>query len=135
MASRLLFGTKGISSPICHNTLFVADFLEDPVPTTSPTYATLCPSAFHFAISSLLPGFRAFNIDNECKGISERLHASLAGDKSSVFVSPSTIKTFTFIFSGSAGFDLNHSAFAQDSITFFAKAFVFDKSATVLKAS
>ena len=36
----LLFGMKGISSPICHKTEFVADFLEDPVPTTSPTRQT-----------------------------------------------------------------------------------------------
>ena len=32
-----LLGTKGIASPICHNTELIADFLDDPVPTTSPT--------------------------------------------------------------------------------------------------
>jgi len=32
-----LFGTKGISSPICQMSELIADFLELPVPTTSPT--------------------------------------------------------------------------------------------------
>ena len=33
----------GISSPICHRTELVADFLEEPVPTTSPTNANGLP--------------------------------------------------------------------------------------------
>ena len=32
-----LLGTKGISSPICQMSELIADFLELPVPTTSPT--------------------------------------------------------------------------------------------------
>ena len=44
----LLFGTYGISSPICHSREFVADFLEEPVPTTSPTYTSGNP----FVLSS-----------------------------------------------------------------------------------
>ena len=32
-----LLGTKGISLPVHHNTEFVADLREEPVPTTSPT--------------------------------------------------------------------------------------------------
>jgi len=32
-----LLGTKAISSPICQMCEFIADFLELPVPTTSPT--------------------------------------------------------------------------------------------------
>ena len=32
-----LFGTNGMSSPVIQTTELVADFLDDPVPTTSPT--------------------------------------------------------------------------------------------------
>ena len=43
-----MFGTYGMSSPICHRTLLVADLRDEPVPTTSPTYANGNP----FALSS-----------------------------------------------------------------------------------
>jgi hypothetical protein len=32
-----LFGTNGMSSPMCHSTELVADLRDEPVPTTSPT--------------------------------------------------------------------------------------------------
>jgi hypothetical protein len=32
-----LFGMKGMSSPVNHSTLLVADLRDEPVPTTSPT--------------------------------------------------------------------------------------------------
>ena len=34
-----LAGTNGMSSPICQSIELAADFLDDPVPTTSPTNA------------------------------------------------------------------------------------------------
>ena len=40
----------GISSPICHKTEFVADFLDDPVPTTSPTNTSGLPFSLSFSI-------------------------------------------------------------------------------------
>ena len=41
---RRLFGTKGMSSPMCHMTELQADFRDEPVPTTSPTKTTRgCP--------------------------------------------------------------------------------------------
>ena len=40
----------GISSPICHKTEFVADFLDDPVPTTSPTNTSGLPFSLSFLI-------------------------------------------------------------------------------------
>ena len=56
-------------------------------------------------------------------GMSGRVEASPAGEKSSVLISPSTRKTFTLICSGTPGFEVNHSAFAQLSSTCFAAAF------------
>merc|ERR1719421_462940 len=53
-------------------------------------------------------------------GISGRDHASGAGERSSVLVSPVTLKTVKVIFSGTSGFDVNHSASAQLCITCFA---------------
>ena len=47
-----LFGMHGISSPICHKTEFVADFLEEPVPTTSPTKTSGLPFSFNSSIVS-----------------------------------------------------------------------------------
>ena len=35
-----LFGTQGMSWPMCHSTELHADLREEPVPTTSPTKAT-----------------------------------------------------------------------------------------------
>ena len=54
------------------------------------------------------------SIESACKGMSGRLHASPAGDRSSVLVSPSTIKTVSVMESASGGRLVNHSAFAQD---------------------
>ena len=47
----LLFGMKGMSSPICHRTELVADFREEPVPITSPTSVTGKPFFFNSSIS------------------------------------------------------------------------------------
>ena len=49
--------------------------------------------------------------------MSGRDQASGAGDKSSVFVSPVTLKTVTVIFSCKGSLPVNHSALAQDSMT------------------
>ena len=37
MPPKRLFGTKGMSWPVCQTTLFVALLRLEPVPTTSPT--------------------------------------------------------------------------------------------------
>ena len=52
--------------------------------------------------------------------MSGRDHASGAGERSSVFVSPVTLKTVAVYFSGTAGRLVNHSASAHDCITDFA---------------
>ena len=62
-----LLGMQGISSPICHKTEFVADFLEDPVPTTSPTKTKGFPFSFNFSIvpsGSSRPVLGILNIAN-----------------------------------------------------------------------
>merc|ERR1719502_179465 len=120
-----LLGTLGMSSPMNQSTELVADFLDEPVPTTSPTYATGKPFFLSSAICSdgfVMPSRGNFSIARECKGISGRDHASGAGERSSVLVSPVTLNTVTVILSGSPGLLVNHSAFAQDSITAFACA-------------
>ena len=88
-----LAGTKGISSPICHRTELAADFLEEPVPTTSPTKASFELSflrSVNFSSGSLIFSDHLRNAW-AWRGISGLDHASLAGDKSSVFVSPLTL--------------------------------------------
>ena len=134
-----LLGIKGISSPICQRTELVADFLEEPVPITSPTRVTGNPVFFNFSISSrglsVRPSLGILYIDKACKGMSGLDHASGAGERSSVFVSPGTLKTTVSIFSGTSGFERNQSAAAQDSMTFFAFTEVEDFSARSLKAS
>ena len=89
-----LFGIHGMSSPMCHNTELVADFLDEPVPTTSPTNT----KGFPFFLSSSIvskglskPSLGILNIANACSGISGLDHASVAGDKSSVLISPGTL--------------------------------------------
>ena len=62
------------------------------------------------------------NIAVACNGISALVNATVAGDKSSVFVSPGILYTVNVIASSSAGLFVNHSAFAQDSITSLAFA-------------
>ena len=90
------------------------------MPTTSPTYTTSRPVFLSSAIFSMLPGWRLISIAFACNGISERVKASPAGLKSSVFVSPGTLKTTASIFSGISGRDLNQLASAQLSSTDFA---------------
>ena len=125
-----LFGMNGMSSPVCQITELVADLREEPVPTTSPTYATGWPLAFNSfssligpispGLSGVMPSRGFFSIASACSGISGRVHASGAGDKSSVLVSPSTLNTVTVIFSGTLGREVNHSASAQDFSTAWA---------------
>ena len=62
MPACFLFGMKGISSPICHKSEFVADFLEEPVPTTSPTKTTGRPDSFNFSIVPIGSSMVFFNI-------------------------------------------------------------------------
>ena len=62
-----LFGIQGISSPMCHRTEFVADFLEEPVPTTSPTNTKGFPFSFNSSIVSRgfsIPSLGILNIAN-----------------------------------------------------------------------
>ena len=118
-----LFGIEGISSPMCHSTELVADFLDDPVPTTSPTNT----SGFPFFLSSSIiskgfsrPSLGILNIESACKGISGLDHASVAGDKSSVLISPVTLKTVNLICSAISFLSVNHFPSAHELITFFA---------------
>ena len=60
------------------------------------------------------------NIAFACNGMSGLDQASCAGERSSVFVSPSTLKTIAFISLGNADFFKNQSPFAHDSISFIA---------------
>src|SRR4028118_29671 len=102
---------------MCHNTELIDDLRDEPVPTTSPTYATGCPFSLSWAMVSMPPGIRDSSITVACKGISGRVVAWGAGDKSSVFVSPGTLNTVTVIASANFGRPMNHSAAAQESIT------------------
>ena len=110
-----------------HSTEFVADLRELPVPTTSPTYAngkpcSLSPAIWPATSSWSMPSLGFLSMANACKGMSGRDQASGAGDKSSVFVSPVTLKTVTVIFSCKGSLLVNHSALAQDSMTSLAFA-------------
>eukprot|EP00966_Prymnesium_polylepis_P288409 6661737-Prymnesium_polylepis.1 len=64
-----------------------------------------------------MPSRGNLSIASACSGMSGRVNASGAGDKSSVFVSPVTLNTVTEIFSGTSGFEKNHSASAHACIT------------------
>mmetsp|Transcript_6335 Transcript_6335/g.20400 ORF Transcript_6335/g.20400 Transcript_6335/m.20400 type:complete len:210 (-) Transcript_6335:481-1110(-) len=140
-----LLGTPGMSSPMYHRMELVALFREEPVPTTSPMYASGCPFCFSssicantFPFSSLiaLPARSILSIARACRGMSGRDQASGAGERSSVLVSPATLKTVTVIFSGTLLRDVNHSALAQDSTTSFALALpAFILSSTSKNAS
>ena len=66
------------------------------------------------------PSLGFLSIARECNGISGLDHASCPGDKSSVLISPGTLKTVNFISSGNFGLLVNQDAFDQLSITFFA---------------
>ena len=79
---------------MCHNTELVADFLDEPVPTTSPTKTSGLPFCFNSSIVSRglsNPSLGILNMARACNGISGLDHASVAGDKSSVFISPGTL--------------------------------------------
>ena len=65
--------------------------------------------------------------------MSDLLKASLAGLRSSVFVSPGTLNTTASIFSSISGRDKNHLASAQFFITSLANLFVLQRVATSLK--
>src|SRR3954463_267231 len=112
-----------MSSPVHHSTLLVADLRDEPVPTTSPTYATTLPLAFSSWISltgprlpsssGVMPGRGFLCIASACSGMSGRLHASGAGERSSVLISPETLKTVSLMDWGTSGRLVNHSASAQ----------------------
>ena len=70
-----------------------------------------------------------------CKGISLLVKASPAGLRSSVFVSPATLKTIHLITCGSFSFLLNQSAFAQLCKTSLACGLFLLSSAMVWKLS
>ena len=121
------------------STELVADFLEDPVPTTSPAKVTGYPDFFNLSISSRgfadNPSLGILYIARACKGISGLDHASGAGDRSSVFVSPGTLNITVSIFWGTSGFAVNHSALAQEVKTLRAFVEVLESSAISLNAS
>src|SRR5690625_73113 len=108
---------------MCHSTELVADLREEPVPTTSPTYTKGCPLVLSDSISVMgptspgssgaMPGRGFLSIASACSGMSGRLHALGAGDKSSVLVSPSTLNTVSVMLAGMGARLVNHSASAQ----------------------
>src|SRR5690606_2185893 len=114
--SRLL-GICGMSLPMYQSTELVADLREEPVPTTSPTRATgkpFCFSSSIWAAALVTPSRGILYMASACSGMSGRDQASCAGDRSSVLVSPGTLKTVTVITFGNSGLLRNHSASAQD---------------------
>ncbi len=146
MPPERLLGTPGISSPKNQSTELVADFREEPVPTTSPTKATGKPLDLISSIcaigpvtpcsSGVKPSRVILYIAFACSGISGRDHASCAGERSSVLVSPVALNTTALMLCGTASLLVNHSASAQDCITAFACALpASDFSATSWKAS
>mmetsp|Transcript_46004 Transcript_46004/g.116827 ORF Transcript_46004/g.116827 Transcript_46004/m.116827 type:complete len:242 (-) Transcript_46004:378-1103(-) len=123
-----LLGTAGFSSPMSQRMEFVADLREEPVPTTSPTYVRGKPFFLSSATcfwQSEMPSRGFFSMARACKGMSGRDHASWAGERSSVLVSPVTLKTHMEIFLGTTGREVNHSASAQLFITCSAYLFPF----------
>ena len=136
--SRLL-GIWGISSPIYQSTEFVADLRDEPVPMTSPTRATGKPvssSSLICASASVTPSRGFLYIAFACRGMSGLDQASWAGERSSVFVSPGTLKTAKVSFSGISGLSVNQSASAHEFKTFLASSLPFLAfSATSWKAS
>ena len=133
---RRLLGTCGMSSPMAQSTELMADLRDEPVPTTSPTKATWNPSLRNSAMVFRPVGKRVLPMASAWSGMSGRVEASPAGEKSSVLISPSTLKTFTFTESGIPGREVNHSAAAQDSSTALAAAFLaLARAATSSKES
>ena len=87
---------------------------------TSPTNAIGKPSSFNSAIcfsTSVIPSREFLYIAFAWRGISGLDHASWAGDRSSVLVSPGTFKTVTVKRSSISGRLVNHSASAHDCKT------------------
>ena len=115
-----LLGILGMSSPINHCNELMADFRDEPVPTTSPTYASGKPFCFKVSINFRPSGILLISMALACSGISGRLQASCAGLKSSVLVSPSTLNTTSLISSASTGLLVNHWASAHDCMSFLA---------------
>ena len=58
----------------------------------------------------MIPERGFFSMASACSGMSGRDQASGAGDRSSVLVSPVTLKTVTFIEAGTSGRLVNHFA-------------------------
>ena len=90
---------------------------------TSPTSATgwpVAPSSSICLAASVTPSRGFLYMALACKGMSGRDQASCAGERSSVLVSPGTLKTATVSLEGSSGLLVNHSASAQDCMTRFA---------------
>ena len=117
----------------------VADLREEPVPTTSPTSTTGKPFFFRPAIccsALVMPSRGILYMARACSGMSGRDHASGAGDRSSVLVSPGTLNTVRVKTSGSLGLAVNHSASAQLCMVALALALpALAFSATSWKAS
>ena len=63
--------------------------------------------------SGVMPGRAFLCIASACSGMSGRLQASGAGDRSSVLISPATLKMLTVMLCGTSGRLVNHSASAQ----------------------
>jgi hypothetical protein len=102
-AAAFLVRHAGMSSPKNHSTELVADLREEPVPTTSPTKATGRPFALISSICFIGP---TCTVLLGCQAVASHLvhgqrvqrdvradQASGAGDRSSVLVSPVTLKT------------------------------------------
>src|SRR6185369_17019508 len=132
-----LLGTQGSSSPMAPRTELQADLREEPVATTTPTNATWKPSLRNLAMVARPSLKRVLPMARECSGMSGRLQASPAGEKSSVLISPSTLYTLTLNVSGTPLRLVNQSASAHDLRTFAAAAFlpVVASLATSSKAS
>ncbi len=94
-----------------------------------------CPFAFKSSMIDNASGILVTNMDFACNGISGRDQASVAGDKSSVLVSPVTFKTETVILSASFSRFVNHSPTAQASTICLANEFVFAFSIMLCQAS
>ena len=89
---RRLFGMHGMSLPICQSKELIADLRDEPVPTTSPTKVTgRLVFSLRSAISCGPFGKSDPPIHVEWSGISARVNAKEAGEKSSVLISPSTL--------------------------------------------
>ena len=72
--------------------------------------------------SGSMPGRAFFSMARACSGMSGRLQASGAGERSSVLVSPVTLKMVTVRLAGTSGREVNHSASAQERRTALALA-------------